>query len=104
MIPLLDNLTRPSNTRNDTPVIFDVVVPSLPGFGFSSAPSPGWNNDATARIFNNLMTSVLGYNRYAVFGTDWGAGVAWAMYSGYNESVRALESTLVRVTRFMQNR
>lgn len=55
---------------------FHVVVPSLPGYGFSDAPSSaGMSNECIASLFSELMT-VLGYDRFAVQGGDWGAGVA----------------------------
>ncbi|KAJ7808576.1 Alpha/Beta hydrolase protein [Mycena olivaceomarginata] len=52
-------------------VSYHVVVPSLPGFTFSSPPPENWTNSDSARIFNTLMTEVLGYSTYAVSGTDW---------------------------------
>lgn len=52
-------------------VSFNVIIPSLPGFGFSSRPSVEWSIYDTARIFNTLMVDVLGYKSYLVFGTDW---------------------------------
>ncbi|KAJ7451846.1 Alpha/Beta hydrolase protein [Mycena galericulata] len=51
--------------------VINVVVPSLPGFVFSSVPPLNWTTDDTARIYNTLMTEVLGYSMYAVHGTDW---------------------------------
>jgi hypothetical protein len=65
------------------------VVPSLPGFAFSSGPPVNWTNDDTARVFNTLMTLVLGYKTYATHGTDWGAGIAYSLYSNFNSTVRA---------------
>jgi len=55
---------------------FHVVVPSLPGYGFSDAPSSaGMSNERIAGLFAELMTG-LGYDRFAVQGGDWGAGIA----------------------------
>jgi epoxide hydrolase len=55
---------------------FHVVVPSIPGFGFSTPlTSHGWDISRTARAFDEIMQA-LGYDRYAVFGEDVGAGVA----------------------------
>jgi pimeloyl-ACP methyl ester carboxylesterase len=55
---------------------FHVVVPSLPGYGFSDAPSSaGMSNERIAALFAELM-SVLGYDRFVVQGGDWGAGIA----------------------------
>ncbi|WP_171058147.1 epoxide hydrolase family protein [Modestobacter altitudinis] len=55
---------------------FDVVVPSLPGYGASTPLEPGWGNlFLVAQALAALMTA-LGYDRYGVHGTDVGAGVA----------------------------
>ncbi|SPO40815.1 related to Epoxide hydrolase 1 [Pseudozyma flocculosa] len=56
---------------------FEVVVPSLPGYGLSSQPPrEGWQLTDTARVFNTLMTSVLGYSAYMAQGGDWGTVVS----------------------------
>ncbi|KAJ8126726.1 hypothetical protein O1611_g6913 [Lasiodiplodia mahajangana] len=89
LIPLIDPLTAKAKTSNGTPVSFHVVIPSLPGFTFSSAPPANWTLDDTARIFNTLMTEVLGYKTYAAHGTDWGSNVAYGLYDNFNTTVRA---------------
>ncbi|KAJ6585638.1 Alpha/Beta hydrolase protein [Mycena capillaripes] len=76
----------PSNPIN---ISFHIVVPSLPGFAFSTAPPANWTLDDTARIMNTLMVEVLGYSTYALHGTDWGSGVGYAQYGSYNATVRA---------------
>jgi len=58
---------------------FDVVVPSMPGYGFSQKPkAPGWGPDRIARAWDVLMKR-LGYQRYVSQGGDWGAVIAEAM-------------------------
>jgi microsomal epoxide hydrolase len=58
------------------PVSFDVIVPSLPGFGFSPAPVGKPIGPRTVAIlWNKLMTDVLGYTKYAAQGGDWGNAV-----------------------------
>ncbi len=55
---------------------FDVVLPSLPGFGFSDKPSaPGWGVSRIAQTWAELMRR-LGYDRYAAAGSDWGTSVS----------------------------
>jgi len=55
---------------------FHVVVPSLPGFGFSERPRErGWHPERTARAWAGLMTA-LGYRRFGAHGGDWGACVS----------------------------
>src|ERR1044071_3123026 len=58
---------------------FDVVIPSLPGYGFSGRPTEaGWGLERIGRTFDLLMKR-LGYTRYVAQGGDWGAGVVEAM-------------------------
>jgi epoxide hydrolase len=54
---------------------FHVVVPSLPGFGFSTPLKPGWAIQQTAAAFDSIMQA-LGYDRYGVHGGDVGAGIS----------------------------
>jgi len=52
---------------------FDVVIPSIPGYGFSSKPTaPGWGPEHVAQVWAELMRR-LGYTRYVAQGGDWGA-------------------------------
>lgn len=64
---------------------FHVVIPSLPGFGFSSPPpKQGWTMKDNARVFDRLMVGVLGYPSYMAQGGDWGSWVTCALGSpGY---------------------
>ncbi|KAJ5703964.1 alpha/beta-hydrolase [Penicillium malachiteum] len=81
-IPLIDNLTETAQTKSGKSVSFDVIVPSLPGFDFSSTPSIEWTVQDTSPVFNTLMTEVLQYERYALFGTDWGSGIGYDIHRG----------------------
>ncbi|KAK7005958.1 epoxide hydrolase domain protein, partial [Favolaschia claudopus] len=87
--PVIKNLTQPVKGPDGKTVSYHVVVPSLPGFVFSSPPPLNWTNSDTARIFNTLMTQVLSYPNYAVHGTDLGASLGYNMYSSFNTTVRA---------------
>jgi epoxide hydrolase len=72
-------LTDPTAHGGTVADAFDVVIPSLPGFGFSDKPSVrGWNADRTGRAWAVLMQR-LGYSRYVAQGGDWGAFVTTAM-------------------------
>jgi pimeloyl-ACP methyl ester carboxylesterase len=56
----------------------DVVVPSLPGYGFSGRPESPIGPRRTGALFHGLMTALFGDQRYGVQGGDWGSGVgAW---------------------------
>jgi pimeloyl-ACP methyl ester carboxylesterase len=76
VIPLLSN---PQAHGGDPADAFDLVVPSLPGFGFSPAPvTPGVSSQHIANLWRGLMQK-LGYSRFALQGGDIGAGVSvWA--------------------------
>ncbi len=66
-------LTDPEAHGGDPADAFDIVVPSLPGFGFSGKPTrAGWNVDRIARAWDELMVR-LGYERYGAQGGDWGS-------------------------------
>jgi microsomal epoxide hydrolase len=71
----IEPLAFPSRFGGDPADAFDLVVPSLPGFGFSSKPQRPVGQRTTARLFNTLMTEVLGYSSYLAQGGDWGAMV-----------------------------
>ncbi|KAJ6508056.1 Alpha/Beta hydrolase protein [Mycena vulgaris] len=86
--PVIKPLTQSWTSATGKKVSYNVIVPSLPGFVFSSAPPANWTVDDTARIFNTLMTEVLGYATYTVHGTDWGSAVAYSLYSSFNTTVR----------------
>jgi pimeloyl-ACP methyl ester carboxylesterase len=76
IIPLL---TDPAAHGGDPADAFDVVVPSLPGYGFSDAPaSPGISPRAVAPMWVKLMQG-LGYSRFGLQGGDWGAIVSTAL-------------------------
>lgn len=76
---LIGPLTDPAAHGGDPADSFDVVIPSLPGFGFSGTPTgPGWTVERTAHAWVELMHR-LGYERWAAQGGDWGAAVTTAL-------------------------
>jgi pimeloyl-ACP methyl ester carboxylesterase len=78
-LDVIGPLTDPAGHGGDPADAFHLVIPSLPGHGFSSAPrEPGWNDRRTAAAFATLM-SRLGYQRYGVQGGDHGAFIAPAL-------------------------
>ncbi len=88
---IVDPLTAPPGGER----AFHVVIPSLPGFGFSDRPSEhGWAATRTARAVAALM-SELGYRRFAVHGSDLGAGIALALANQAPERVIALHTVNV---------
>jgi pimeloyl-ACP methyl ester carboxylesterase len=78
-VKLVGPLTDPTAHGGKAEDAFDLVIPSLPGFGFSDRPTePGWDLDRIASAWATLMNR-LGYSRYVAQGGDWGAGVVAAM-------------------------
>jgi len=76
MVKMIPLLTDPGNYGGDPADAFDVIVPSLPGFGFSDRPSArGMTGTETAELWARLMTEALGYSRFAAAGGDVGSGV-----------------------------
>ena len=76
MTKIIPLLTDPAAHGGDPADAFDVVVPSLPGFGFSDAPRTPMDAAAIADLLATLMTRDLGYRHYAVHGGDLGSSVA----------------------------
>lgn len=75
-VDIVDALTDPAAHGGDPADAFHVVVPSIPGFGFSSAPAEvGWDTDRVARAWAELMRR-LGYDRYVAQGGDWGMPIS----------------------------
>jgi pimeloyl-ACP methyl ester carboxylesterase len=73
---IIGPLTDPGAHGGEPGDAFDLVVPSIPGFGFSGPTrSPGWNVSRVARAWDELMRR-LGYERYGAQGGDWGSGIS----------------------------
>ena len=76
---MLGPLSDPRAHGGDPADAFHVVVPSLPGYGWSDKPAQaGWTVDRIARAWDELMAR-LGYDRYGAQGGDWGATVTDAL-------------------------
>jgi pimeloyl-ACP methyl ester carboxylesterase len=79
MLKVIDPLTNPTAHGGREEDAFHLVVPSMPGYGFSEKPkSTGWNPDRIARAWTELMGR-LGYDRFVSQGGDWGSVVSDAM-------------------------
>ncbi|WP_432421754.1 alpha/beta fold hydrolase [Paenibacillus peoriae] len=87
-------LTTPSLFGGHAEEAFDVIIPSLPGFAFSSKPTrPGVGSKYVATLWAKLMDR-LGYERYLVQGGDIRAGVSTWLAFMYPERVRGLHLNL----------
>jgi pimeloyl-ACP methyl ester carboxylesterase len=78
-LKIIDPLTNPTAYGGKAEEAFDVVIPSLPGYGYSGKPSTaGWDPIRTARAWVELMKR-LGYTKYVAQGGDWGNAVTEQM-------------------------
>ena len=78
-LKIIDPLTNPTAHGGRAEDAFDVVIPSVPGYGFSGRPTTtGWDPDRVARAWAELMKR-LGYTRYVAQGGDWGTPISSAM-------------------------
>jgi len=78
---IIEKLAHPERFGGKEEDGFDVIVPSLPGFGFSGAPERPIGPRKIADIFNTLVTENLGYKNYIAQGGDWGATISnWLGY------------------------
>jgi pimeloyl-ACP methyl ester carboxylesterase len=78
-LKIVDPLTNPTAHGGSAADAFHLVIPSLPGYGFSGKPNaPGWDPARIARAWTVLMTR-LGYSRFVAQGGDWGNAVTEQM-------------------------
>jgi pimeloyl-ACP methyl ester carboxylesterase len=78
-LKIIDPLTNPTAHDGSAADAFHLVIPWMPGYGFSGKPKDtGWNPDRIARAWAELMKR-LGYARYVAQGGDWGSPVSSAM-------------------------
>ena len=76
---IIDPLTNPTAHGGSASDAFHLVIPSLPGYGFSGKPvAPGWNPVTIAKAWATLMQR-LGYTKYVAQGGDWGNAVSEVM-------------------------
>jgi pimeloyl-ACP methyl ester carboxylesterase len=92
-LELIGPLTDPAAFGGDATDSFDVIIPSLPGFGFSQKPTQtGWTVPRIARAWAELMKR-LGYTRWAAHGGDWGAVVTTALGAMQPEGLLGIHLT-----------
>ena len=76
---VIERLADPKIDGSNSEIAFDIITPSLPGFGFSGKPKkPGFGVEKIADTFSKLMQT-LGYEKYFAQGGDWGAAVTTAL-------------------------
>jgi pimeloyl-ACP methyl ester carboxylesterase len=93
-LKIIDRLIDPTAHGASGADAFHVVIPSMPGYGFSGKPTtPGWGPERMGRAWDELMKR-LGYNRYVAQGGDWGAFVVDQMGLQAPEGLLAIHSNM----------
>jgi microsomal epoxide hydrolase len=92
---IIGPLAHPEQFGGDERDSFDVICPSLPGYGFSSAPSHPIGPRQIAPLWNRLMTEVLGYDRFVAQGGDWGCIVTSWLALDFPEALAAIHLNMV---------
>ncbi len=97
MAKLIPLLTDPAAHGGDPADSFDVIIPSLPGYGFSDRPRArgGMTTARAAELWAKLMTDVLGYPRFAAHGGDFGAVVTQQLAAAHPELLVGIHLTYI---------
>lgn len=91
MLKIVSLLVDPKHQDDQSDICFDVIIPSLPGYGFSSrSAKPGMSVSAIAELLLKLLTEHLEYQKFALRASDMGAGVAKEIAISNPESVIGL--------------
>ncbi len=99
-VELIPRLTDPARFGGDAADAFSVVAPSLPGYGLSFAPGqPRFGVEQIADAFAELMTGVLGYERFAAQGGDWGAFITSRLAMTHAERLAGIHLNLLPLRR-----
>lgn len=94
-LKVIEPLTNPTAHGGNAEDAFHVVIPNLPGYGFSGKPTDaGWNVQRIGRAWGQLMAR-LGYDRYVAQGGDWGGMVTTSIGTTETEHCAAIHVNLV---------
>jgi epoxide hydrolase len=83
-------LTDPARFGGSAADAFDLVIPSLPGFGFSSRPPKPVGPVTIAKLWHKLMKDIAGYPRFGAQGGDWGQAVTIQLAAQFPESLAGI--------------
>lgn len=91
----IDRLAYPGRHGGDPEQGFDLVIPSLPGYGFSARPPRPIGPREVARLWRGLMVDVLGYCDFVAQGGDWGAAVTSWLGIDHADVTRAIHLNML---------
>lgn len=92
---IIEPLAHPERFGGSVDDAFDVIAPSLPGFGFSGAPPQPWGPRRMAETLNKLMTDVLGYDSYIAQGGDWGGAICSWLAHDHASTCKAIHINIL---------
>lgn len=92
-LDLIDRLAHPERHGGQVEDAFTVIVPSLPGYGFSPAPSKPLSPPDIAGLWSALMTECFQFDHYVAYGSDWGCAVTTAMAFDHPNRLRGIMLT-----------
>ena len=96
-LEVIEPLTEPLKHGGTEQDAFHLVIPSLPGFGFSAKPSKtGWNVSKIAQAWDELMVR-LGYDQYLAQGGDWGAGITTSLAADHSDHCVGMHTNMATV-------
>ncbi|MEM7748557.1 MAG: epoxide hydrolase [Pseudomonadota bacterium] len=96
-LDVIEPLAHPERFGGDVADAFTVIAPSLPGYGFSSAPSRPIGTKAMAGICSRLMTDALGFDRYVAQGGDWGSIIATRIGVNFPDRLKAIHLNMAPI-------
>ena len=94
-IDIIEPLAHPERFGGSVDDAFEVIAPSLPGFGFSGRPPRPYGPRKMAGVFNQLMTDVLGFDGYLAQGGDWGGAISSWLGFDHAPACRAIHINIM---------
>ena len=92
---IIEPLAHPERFGGNVDDAFEVIAPSLPGFGFSGRPPRPYGPRRMAGVFNQLMTDILGFDSYLAQGGDWGGAISSWLGFDHAPACRAIHINIM---------
>ena len=92
---IIEPLAHPERFGGSVDDAFEVIAPSLPGFGFSGRPPRPWGPRRMAGVLNRLMTDRLGFDSYLAQGGDWGGAISSWLGFDHAPACRAIHINIM---------